>query len=181
MAANRFSGSSRSRNIWHLGAPISNCLLDGTTNRVLQSNLGLGTTWGSRAPPASHREAWIMRCMPFKLPSECCPLRDDAWLQEAPQGNESLTGSCDHPDTPPALAAATTALAQPAPQGTLRVIPAPPPGALRGPPAHVPVPRRGHAVFSGPLAAVIRCWRSARSAAHLATMLQRAPAKQCPH
>jgi len=53
----------------------------------------------------------------------------------------------------------TQALSKPATQRALRLIPEPTPGQLRGHPAHVSIARLGDALFSGTLAAVIRCWR----------------------
>ena len=69
----------------------------------------------------------------------------------------------------------------PATQGTLRLGTHPTPGPLHGHPAPMPVPRLGHPLFPRTLAAVI--WRrcSTRSAAHLATLLPRTPAKKGPH
>ena len=59
------------------------------------------------------------------------------------------------------------------------LIPYPTPRQLRAHPAPVPVARLGEVLFPGPLAAVLRRWRSAREAACLATRLSRAPATTC--
>jgi hypothetical protein len=112
---------------------------------------------------------------------EFCTLRYYPGLEAAPKRHESLTGYRDNPETPQALASATKALAKPTTPGTLRLIPPPTPRPLRGHPAHVAVPRLGDALFPGPLAAVRRCWREARSTSSLSPRLQRAPAKTCHH
>src|SRR5262249_783886 len=111
----------------------------------------------------------------------CCPLWYYPGFEEAPQRNESLTGYRDNADTPHAFASAPKALAKPTTQGTLRLIPEPPPRQLCGHPAHVPVPRLGDALFPGTRAAVIRRWRSACSTASFPPRLQRAPAKKFHH
>src|SRR4029434_10219610 len=96
-------------------------------------------------------------------------------------GIDELPRHRQSPNTSQTLATATKALAKPATQGTLRLVTHPTPRQLHGHPAHVPVARLGDALFSGTLAAVIRCSRYARSGASLATILERAPAKKCHH
>src|SRR4030095_11362064 len=68
-------------------------------------------------------------------------LRYDPGLEEAPQRNEQLTRHRHNPNAPQTLSASAKALSKPTTQGTLRLIPQPTPGYLRGHPAHMPTTR----------------------------------------
>ena len=109
------------------------------------------------------------------------PLRYSPGLEEALQRHEQLPRHRHHPNAPPTLAAAPNARAKPTTQGTPRLITPPTPGQLRGHPAHMPIPRLGDPLFPRTLAAVIRRWRSTRSAPHLTPILEVTPAKKLPH
>jgi hypothetical protein len=121
--------------------------------------------------------AWPKR---FPL-CEPCPCWSHPGLEDTPERQEELARHRHNAKLPQTLATASAALAQPPPQGTVRLQAPPTPRQRRGHPAHVPVPRLGDPVCPSTCAALRRRRRAARSAPPVPPMLAGAPAETCHH